>query len=715
MATAVTAARAASPATADARPAPRPPDARWAWALVAAAVVWNLVTLRAETLAVSYLDDSSVHEQMVRFATAQWRGGHLPLTGWFPYLNEGSPQFLHYQSLGAMLAGLLGLATGPDAAFRWTLYLLLSFWPVSVYAGARWLGSGRGAAAASAAMAPFLVGATGTGYETPAYLWTGYGLWAQLWASFTLPLAWGAAWRAIRTGRGVLLAVVLIAATLGFHFETAYLALLALPVWALAAGRPLWVHVRRAAVLGAGALLASAWVLVPLLAQRNWAATNETLHGTPLADGYGLWRVLGWLGWGELLDDGRLAVVTAFAAAGLVLACARARRDPAARALLAALAGCIVLASGRATFGALADLLPGSGDIFFRRFMMGIQLAALLLAGRGAAGAAGLVWGWIERRRPRVAPARAPLAVAALIALLAPAWTQLASITGHNAAQIARQRRADATLGADVDRLLTVVKANGGGRVYAGLPTNWGSDFTAGAVPVYQYLEWRDVDQVGYTSRTASLMSNPETRFDEFNPSHYVLFGVSYVILPAADRPVVPARRVLTAGPYALWTIARGGYVHAGSLAGTIAADRTDIGARTLPLLESTLPEHGDYLRVDPHAATPLPRPSRAAPGAVSASAGDLEHGAATATVRMRRPGVAVLSASFDPGWRATVDGHPAATVMVAPALVAARVPAGVHRVAFRYAGYGHYPELFALCLLTLCGLALMERRRPAG
>jgi hypothetical protein len=674
---------------------------------VAAAVVWNLVTLRAETRAVSYLDDSSVHEQMVRFATAQWRGGHLPLTSWFPYLNEGSPQFLHYQSLGAMLAGLLGLATGPDAAFRWTLYLLLSLWPVSVYLGARWLGSGRGAAAASAAMAPFLVGATGTGYETPAYLWTGYGLWAQLWASLTLPLAWGAAWRAIRTGRGVVLAVALIAATLAFHFETAYLALLALPVWALAAGRPLWLHVRRAALLGAGGLLASAWVLVPLLAQRSWAATNETLHGTPLADGYGLGQVLKWLGWGELLDDGRLAVVTTFAAVGLVLACARARRDPASRALLAALAGCIVLASGRATFGALADLLPGSGDIFFRRFMMGIQLAALLLAGRGAAWAAQLVWARIGRPRLGV-----PLAIAALVALLAPAWLQLASIDRHNAAKIAGQRRADATLGADLDRLLAVVKANGDGRVYAGLPTNWGSDFTAGAVPVYQYLEWRDVDQVGYTSRTASLMSNPETRFDEFNASHYVLFGVSYVILPWSDRPSVPARRVLTAGQYALWKIARGGYVHAGALAGTIAADRTDIGARTLPVLESTLPEHGDYLRVDPHASTPLPQPSRAAPGTVSATAADLEHGTATATVRMRRPGVAVLSASFDPGWRATVDGRPAATVMVAPALVATRVPAGVHRVAFRYAGYAHYPELFALGLLTLAALAVLERRR---
>ena len=51
-------------------------------------------------------------------------------------------------------------------------------------------------------MAPFLVSATGIGYEQHAYVWTGYGLWAQLWASFTLPLAWGAAGARSATGRG---------------------------------------------------------------------------------------------------------------------------------------------------------------------------------------------------------------------------------------------------------------------------------------------------------------------------------------------------------------------------------------------------------------------------------------------------------------------------------------------------------------------------------
>ena len=177
--------------------------------LVAAAVGWNLVSLRALTLGVAYLNDSSLHEQMVRFATAQLRAGHLPLTSWFPFLGEGSPQFLHYQSLPAILTGRSGWLIGPDVAFRWSLYLLLSLWPISVYLSARAFGAGRPAAAASAAMSPFLVSATGVGYEQHAYVWTGFGVWTQLWASWTLPLAWGFSWRAIRDGRGYFRAVLL--------------------------------------------------------------------------------------------------------------------------------------------------------------------------------------------------------------------------------------------------------------------------------------------------------------------------------------------------------------------------------------------------------------------------------------------------------------------------------------------------------------------------
>ena len=709
-----------------ARLAVRPPAhgggraaAWWPLSIVAGAVTWNLVNLRALTVGVAYLNDSSLHAQMVRFATAQLRAGHLPLTSWFPFLGEGSPQFLHYQSLPAIATGLVGLAVGPDAAFRWSVYLPLSLWPISVYLSARAFGAGRPAAAASAAMAPFLVSATGVGFEQHAYVWTGFGVWTQLWAQWTLALAWGFSWRAIRDGRGYFRAVLLTALTVALHFETGYLALSVLLVWPLVAGRPLLVRLRRAAVVLGGSLLASAWVIVPLVAQRGWAAVNEPLQGSGLVNGYGARRVLDWLVSGQLLDHGRMPVVTVFAALGFGLAWLAWSSDADARALLVALAVCLLFAFGRTTFGSLVDLIPGSADLFFRRFMMGVQLAALLLAGRGAAWLAAGCVRLLRARVPRWPPGlSAAAAVVAAVAVLAPAWLQLGAYDRHDGAAIAAQRRSDDTEGAELDRLVAAIERDGGGRTYAGMPSNWGQDFTVGAVPVFKYLESRDVDEVGYTLRTASLMTDPEYFFDERNPGDYRLFGIQYLIIPTGARPPVLARLKLRAGPYSLWTLpGAGGVLNAGTIVGTVSADRGDIGMRSIPLLNSRLAQADDYLRVtygQPGGReSPLPQPSPATPaGTVLAESDKLQQGLVAASVRMRRAGVVVLSASFDPGWTATVDGRPQRAEMVAPALVATTVAAGAHRIIFRYRGWQNYPLLFAVGAAALVALVYMDIRR---
>jgi hypothetical protein len=682
------------------------------WSIVAAAVGWNLVNLRALTLGVAYDNDSTMHEQMVRFATAQLRAGHLPLTSWFPFLGEGSPQFLHYQSLPAMLAGALGLLTGPDAAFRWTLYLLLSLWPVSVYLAARAFGAARAAAAASAAMAPFLMSAPGVGYEQGAYVWTGYGVWTQLWAMWTLPLAWGWSWRAVRDGRGYLPAVLLTALTVALHFETGYLALSVLLVWPLVAGRPLAARLRRAAVLLGGSLLASAWVIVPLVEQRPWAAVNEALQGTGEVNGYGARQVIDWLSSGQLLDAGRLPVITVCAALGLALAWLAWSAEADARALLAALAVCLLFAFGRTTFGSLVTVIPGSADLFFRRFMMGVQLAALLLAGRGAAWLAARCVRLLAARVPRWPPALSAAGVLiAAVAVLAPAWLQLGAYDRQDSTAIAAQRRADASEGAELDRLIAVIERDGGGRTYAGMPSNWGEGFTVGSVPVFQYLESRDVDEVGYTLRTASLMTDPEYYFNERDPSDYRLFAIRYLILPAGQQPPVRARPAMRSGPYTLWTISGDGYIQAGRLTGQITANRMNIGARSVPLLDSGLASDGAYVSVSYGSSSggddrlPSVR-NQSSAGVVSEESADLDDGQASATVRMSQPGVVVLSASYDPGWTATVNGRPEPTLMAAPALVAVDVPAGADHVVFTFRGDGGYPELFALSGLTLAMIA---------
>src|ERR1700728_1249876 len=380
---------AAEPAPASDTPPARSRPASWfaPWILVALSLAWGLWELRPELRPVPYLDDSSLHEQMVRPAPARITKGHLPLTSWFPYLGLGSPQFLHYQSLPSMISGLIGTVVNPDTVFRWSLYLLLALWPLAVYWSGRLFGLSRWTAASAAAVAPFLASAAGIGYETKAYVWVGYGVWTQLWASWTLPLAWGFTYRALSSLRGAFWAVLFIMLTVALHYETGYLAFVPLVVWPFVVPSDLWRRIGRTVALGAAAALASAWVIVPLLQQSHWAARNQVLEGSGLENGYGARQMLAWLVTGNLYDNGHspawLPVITILVAVGIGVCLTRWRSFLAGRALVAIWAVTLLMSFGRTTFGSLYDIVPGSSDIFIRRFEMGPQLSGLLLAGVG--------------------------------------------------------------------------------------------------------------------------------------------------------------------------------------------------------------------------------------------------------------------------------------------------------------------------------------------
>jgi hypothetical protein len=717
---------AASPGAPAAEPGARTPAWFGPWVLVGLALAWGLWELRPELRAVPYLDDSSLHEQMVRAAAARISQGHLPLTSWFPYLGLGSPQFLHYQSLPSMVSGTIGTVVDPDTVFRWSLYLLLALWPLAVYWSGRLFGLSRWTAASAAAVAPFLASAAGIGYETKAYVWVGYGVWTQLWASWTLPLAWGFTYRALSSLRSALLAVLFIMVTVALHYETGYLAFVPLVVWPFIVPSDLWRRLGRAVALGAAALLASAWVIVPLLDQSHWAARNQVLEGTGLENGYGAGQMLSWLFTGHLYDDGRWPVVTLLVAVGLGFCIARWRSFAAGRALVLIWAVTLVMSFGRTTFGSLYDILPGSTDIFIRRFQMGVQLSGILLAGIALVflGRLVLQGGLLlfpeDRRGWAAQPAGrgivAGLCIVSLVIVLAPAWSDMDTYDAHNATNIGLQAEADTQQDPQIDRLLAYLRAHPKGRVYAGQPTNWGEDFVVGGVPVFKYLESKDIDEVGYTLRTASLMTDPEYYFDDTNPGDYPLFGIGYIITPADMGAPVEADKVGCSGDYCLWSLPDPGYIHVYDTTGTLTATRADVGTQSETLLNSPLlDEQRDLTVAFNGQAASAPTSATASalqgtPGHVVVEHADLAHGSAGAVVQTSRRATVVLSASYDPGWRATVNGHPAATVMVAPALVGVVVGPGVHTVRFSYDGYGSYTALFVLALVVLVGAAVAPR-----
>ncbi|HZD18972.1 MAG TPA: hypothetical protein VE669_12595 [Actinomycetota bacterium] len=693
-------------------------------ALVALVVLFNLWVLRAEATPVQNLNDGAVHRSMIGWAQDRWADGHLPLDGWYPYLGLGASRFHHYQSLPHVLTGLGALGIGSHRAYSWSLYLLLSLWPISVFVGGRLLGLGRWRSAVAALASPLIASAPTLGYEWGSYAWRGYGTWTQLWGMWLLPLAWGTSFRAISRGRQVPLAAFVVAMTVAVHLLTGYLALLSLGVLVLLRPTRLPARLARGLLVGVGAVLIAAWVAVPLLADRAFTIQDEFSRNRVYYDSFGAGQVLRWMVTGQLFDRGRIPVLSILVALGLLVALFRWRRDERGRAVIVLGLLSLLLFFGRPTLGPVLRVLPGSGDLFLRRYISGVHLAGLYLVGMGAVRLGRWlprVAGWALRRhaagwrRPGVVLA---VLVAALLVALSPAWIERRAWAATGARWIHEQELVDATEGRDVEELVDLARANGPGRMYAGLRANWGSTYRVGQVPVYAMLLNLDVQAVGFTRPTWSLSSPFEFRFRDTDRALYDLFDVRYLILPADRDPPVEAALLARRGGHTLWEVPVDGAIEVVDTTTPIVADRTDLGVQVQDWLRSDLPDAGVHPSIAfaglPPAAATLPEGElpTSPPGEVLSSSVDLLEGRASATVRTDRSAMAMLKTSFDNRWRVTVDGRPLGPQMVAPSFVGHLVPEGRHQVMFTYVPYPRYDLLLAVGAATCVGLWLATRRR---
>jgi len=713
---------AAEPA-AETRGARRLPP--WPILVVSVVVLFNLIVLRAEARPVQNLNDASVHRSMIAWAEDRWREGHLPFDGWYPDLSLGSSRFHHYQSFPHVLTGLVAVPLGSERALAWTLYLGLAFWPFAVYAGGRLLGWGPWVCAIAAACSPLILSEPGLGYEWGSYAWRGYGTWTQLWGMWLLPFAWGLSWRAVSQGRSYWLASLLLALTIAVHLLTGYLALISLGIFVLVSFDGFWKRLARAALIGFGALLIAAWVVVPLIADRLWTVQDEFSRGKIYYDSFGAKQILSWFASGEIFDRSRIApLVTILVVAGLVVALWRVRREERARALLGVFLISLLLFFGRSTLGPVLKLLPGSGDLFLRRFVFGVHLAGLYLAGIGAVRLGQLVLALLPRLRLH---GRAAIVVASVagIVFLAPAFVDRASWAATGARWIDEQAVFDATDGADVTALIQIARENGPGRFYGGMRSNWGSQYRIGQVPMYAVLLNHSVEGIGFTRPTWSLSSPIEYRFSETNPAHYDLFDIRYLILSQDRQPPVEAEELARRGRHVLYEVRSGGYVELVDVLPTVEAGRTDLGVKVAPWLSSDLPSRRAHPGIAfegnaaPEATTTEDTIPGEPPGIVAAEVVDLRAGEAATTVVLDRPAMVMLKTSFDPRWQVTVDGVAAGPQMIAPSFVGRLVPAGRHVVRFEYEPYPRYDVLLLIGALTLAGLAFgprwLERRRSGA
>jgi hypothetical protein len=650
---------------------------------------------------------------MLRWARTKIEQGKLPLDGWYPDLGLGLAQFHHYQSLPHVIGGYVSFIFGEATTFYWSLYLLLALWPISVYICMRLLGWDGWTAAAAALVSPLLVSVSGYGYEGGTYTWRGYGAWSQLWGMWLLPLALGLSWRSVRGIGSYALAALAVALTIAVHFLTGYLALLAVGLWAVVTPRALLPRAARAAVVGIGAVVAGAWVIFPLVIDSAYASNTVFERGTYFYDSFGAPKVLGWLISGQVFDYGRLPVVSLLVVVGLVVCVLRFHRDERARAVLAFWGLSLLLFFGRPTLGPLLKVFPGSDDLPLHRYINGVHLGGVFLAGIGAAWLGQRLVSLARRRIPTLNPAVAVAgACVVAIAALSPAWAHVAIIDQQGADWIGQQLSADSAEAADLGALMAQVKQMPPGRVYAGSSSNWGRQYLVGQVPMYAELQNYDVDEIGFYLRTESLSSDVETYFDDRNPAQYDLFNVRYMILPADMPPPVPAGKLGQRGRHVLWSVPTSGYLQVvDTVAPPIVADRKDIGGQTLGFNRSALLAAHRHPTVafngaeaSAPTATPGTIPSGPA-GTVTLEVAKPDEGVYSAEITANRVAVVLLKTTFEPRWQTSIDGIVVRPQMIAPDFVGVAVAPGEHSVEFKYILISYYPALLAAGLVALAAL----------
>jgi hypothetical protein len=414
---------------------------------------------------------------------------------------------------------------------------------------------------------------------------------------------------------------------------------------------------------------------------------------------------------------------------GAIVCGFRAIRTEVARIPLGLMVLSVAMYSGRRVVGPIINRLPGGTDILLHRYIIGVHLAGMLLAGIGAVWIfrlAATALGRVFRFRAGAIAAIALVSALAIVVML-PVLNDRKEYAHANDFFIDGQVEAGKTVGRDVTALIDIAKQRNDGRIYAGSSGNWGSQVRISQVPLYQLPAQLDTDSIGFYLRTSSLSTDIEPYFNDADPAQYDLFNIKYVLLPNDRKPTVPATLLAQQGNYSLYEVSTSGYFEVVDTTEPMAADRTNMAAVFVPYISSPavaqfrhpLVAFNGGTTVAPSTSTSAPYTGP--PGSVDWTDVSLDDGRFTGQVQAARPAWVMLKESYYPRWTASVDGVAVKPQMLAPSFVGVPVPAGTHLVVFKYRSGSSYPALIVFGVLVLIGLVLTPvlwrryRRRTKG
>jgi len=680
---------------------------------------FNAIALLPElSLPIPSVNDDAVHYLFVQRASEALANGENPVDHWVPELDLGFPQFFYYQHLPHLAVVLLHrlLLKQVDllTLFNLTRYLLLVAFPFTVYWSMRRLGFSLVAGAVGAAAATLLVSRPGFGFEYGSYIWRGYGMYTQLWAVHLLCITLACLDRLLERGTGYVSVIVAWSALALAHLIYTYIMVVAaLVLFLIGLNRANWrQRMARLAITALLAAIISSYLWLPWLLSRAYMGMSPYLERWKY-DSYGAGEILPWLVNGDLLDYGRLPVLTVLLALGVASALL-ARPRPALIALTLFLV-MLALFFGRPTWGTLADLLPMGGVLHFLRFAGGVHLGAILLIGLGGE--------WIWRQLASLPERwRAVTLGVVVLGLIVPALRERQS---HYALNRQLMERTSKALDADEDArtILSALRELPPGRTYAGLRANWGKEMKFGDLHFYDLLTFNRIVAILPPYQGHSLNADFTFHFDDRSPAHYDLFNVRYVVAPTGLTMATFLRPIKATSKHTLYRAQTSGYARFVAVSGIERINsQSDLFLRNRGWFLSPDPAAGRFIRYEYPAgrggseAQTDKATSASAGGPACAGGGRISEervlpGRIDLRVECQEAATLAVKVTYHPNWHVAIDGQQVQSFMLSPSLIGLAVPGGPHHISAEYRSPWYKSALLLLGAFTLIAAIWFRRR----
>lgn len=652
--------------------------------------------------------------------------------------------------------------------FQWFKYLMLSFIPLSYFISAKKFGFNNLASAFTALVSTQVSTQYLYGTDLNALIWRGSGMYTQLWGIFFLPLAVSSVYEFLTKEKRTLFQPVLfLSLAISSHVVFGFLALgssALLPVILALSENPLTIkkialklislYKKILSVFIFTFLIISYW-LIPLLTDsvfRNksiWDDINKF-------DSFGFAKIIKWFLNGELFDANRPPVLTIIVIVGLFLFLylwfkskenKKEKQNPLYLLFPLLFFFWLALYFGRKTWGSVIDIIPLMEDMHIHRLINGVHFAGIFMIGLGAAYIVeNLKMRALEYHKNGTSiriPAfnlKIPILVIFLL-LLIPVFKERKEYMEYNSKLMVDYNKFWATDNKDFQKVLDFLGPPPTvSRIYPGRPGNWGNDFYVGTTKVYLELSERGYDVFEFLPETWSLNSDIEQYFDENNQVHFNTFNVGYYLAPKGQKVPSFAKQIFESGKYVLYKIDSAHNFALGEsplvmnvnkktflnpqiiwlrskwpenfLFPTIAYNQKTTSANThtksITLIDNTSYSYnGDYFPI--LSTSPFVEPTTSFTPNGKVENEKVTPSSYSATVANYKDSVLQLKVTYNPYWKAYINGKPTEIYMSSPSFMSIYLPTGTNKVEFIYTPSKLKISLIYISLVSLFCLLIFS------